>query len=130
MRRELNLTLRFEAVGEPVEVAGTPDQKKGYGGLSFRFAPRERTTILSDAGPEAKDTDMVPHAWSELEGTFQGRRAGARIEIGPANPGFPNGWCLRHYGFLGVNFPGLASHRLETGRPLILKYRIILYGKP
>ncbi len=129
-RRVLDLTLRFEALDRPVVIAGTPDQQKGYGGLSFRFAPRTDTLLVTDAGPEGRDTNLVPHRWAELSGVFQGRRAGARIEIDPGNPAFPNGWCLRQYGFLGVNFPGLAPYTLEPGRPLTLKYRVTLWSRP
>jgi hypothetical protein len=128
-RRRLDLSLSFEALEGPIEIAGEPDQKKGYGGLSFRFAPREQTLIRTDAGVEAQDTNMVPHAWAELEGLFEGRRAGARIEIDPANPDFPNGWCLRHYGFLGVNFPGLKTYTLKPGQALRMKYRVTVFVK-
>ncbi|MBI3697848.1 MAG: PmoA family protein, partial [Acidobacteria bacterium] len=62
------------------------------------------------------------------EGTFQGRRAGARIDVDPANPAAPNGWCLRRYGFLGVSFPALETYTLEHGRPLVLKYRVTVFS--
>jgi hypothetical protein len=127
-RRVLDLTLRFEALNRPVSIAGTPDQHKGYGGLSFRFAPRSGTALTANSGPEARDTNLVPHRWAELSGEFQGSRAGARIDIDPANPAFPNGWCLRQYGFLGVNFPGLAPYSLQPGAPLVLKYRVALWS--
>jgi hypothetical protein len=103
-RRRLDLTLSFEPLERSIEIAGTPDQQKGYGGLSLRFAPREETVIRTEAGTVERDSNMVPHAWAELEGTFQGRRAGARIDIDPANPGFPNGWCLRPFVFLESTF--------------------------
>ncbi len=125
-RRRLDLALTFEALEEPVAIAGTLDLKKGYGGLCLRFAPRENTVLRTDTGQESRDTDLVPHPWAELEGTFAGRRAAARIDIDPGNPGFPNGWCLRNYGFLGVNFPGLEPYTLAPGKPLTLKYRITL----
>jgi len=127
-RRNLDLTLRFEALERPIEIVGEPAQKKGYGGLSFRFAPREDTVIRTDAGLEKADSNMAAHPWAELEGLFAGRRAGARVTIDPGHPGYPNGWCLRHYGFLGVNYPGLEPHTLVPGRPLELKYRITLYA--
>jgi len=129
-RRTLDLALRFEALERPIEVEGEPAQKKGYGGLSFRFAPREDTVIRTDAGLEKADSNMVPHPWAELEGLFEGRRAGARVTIDPGHPGYPNGWCLRHYGFLGVNYPGLAPLTLHPGQPLTLKYRVTLFGAP
>jgi len=124
--RRLDLTLTLEALDEPVAIGGTLDLNKGYGGLCLRFAPRENTVIRTEAGREPRDTDMVPHPWAELEGTFAGRRARARIEIDPGNPGFPNGWCLRHYGFLGVNFPGLELYTLLPGKPLKMRYRIVV----
>lgn len=127
-RRRLDFTLTFESLAGSIRIAGTPDQQKGYGGLCFRFAPRSETVIATDAGLETRDTNLVPHPWAELEGTFQGRRAGARIDIDPANPGFPNGWCLRRYGFLGVSFPGLEPYTLEPGRPLVLKYRVTVFS--
>jgi hypothetical protein len=128
-RRELDFTLSIEALGQPVQIAGQQDGK-GYGGFCIRYADREDTVVRTDAGREAKDTNLVPHPWAELEGTFGGRRAGARIDIDPANPGFPNGWCLRHYGFLGVNFPGLKPYTLEPGKPVILKYRVTVNAAP
>jgi hypothetical protein len=128
-RRLLDFTLSFEALNRPVAIAGQQDGK-GYGGFCIRFAPREDTIVRTDSGKEAKDSNLVPHPWAELEGKFEGHRAGARIEIDPSNPDFPNGWCLRHYGFLGVNFPGLEPYVLEPGRPLRLKYRVTVYSAP
>jgi hypothetical protein len=129
-RRNLDLTLTFEALERPIEIAGEPAEKKGYGGLSLRFAPRVETAIRTDKGAEAQDSNMAPHAWAELEALFEGRRAGARVTIDRSHPGFPNGWCLRHYGFLGVNYPGLDSYTLAPGRPLVLKYRVTVSSSP
>lgn len=125
-RRVLDFTLTFEALGEPVAVLGESKYKKGYGGFNVRFAPRENTTITTDQGKEAGDTNMAPHPWAELAADYSGKRAALRVEIGPANPGYPNGWCLRHYGYLGVNFPGLTPYTLERGKPLKLNYRVIV----
>lgn len=125
-RRELAFRLRLEAIGAPVELRGEPEEAKGYGGFSVRFAPRQETVIFTDAGREIADSNMVAHRWAALEAVFSGRRAALRIDIDPSHPGFPNGWCLRHYGFLGVNYPGLAPHRLESGRPLELRYKVTL----
>ena len=61
-----------------------------------------------------------------LEALSSGRRAGARETLDPAHPGYPNGWCLRYYGFLGVNYPGLESLTLAPGRRLTLKCRVTL----
>jgi hypothetical protein len=123
-----DVALSFEALEEPVTIQGTLDAGKGYGGLGCRFAPRAATVIRTDKGIEQKDTDMQPHPWAELEGQFLAQPARLRIEDDPVNPGYPNGWCLRNYGFLGVNFPGLKPHVLEPGRPRTLKYRVTVAG--
>lgn len=128
-KRILDFELTFTATTAPVEIAGSPDNRKGYGGFSVRFAPRQNTVLTTDAGREAKDTDMVPHPWAQLEAEYGGRRAALRIDDDPSNPGAPNGWCLRHYGFLGVNFPGTQPFQLVPGKPLKLKYRVTLTGQ-
>lgn len=128
MRRMMDFNITLEAVNVPVELEGEPAQEKGYGGFSVRFAPRQDTVITTDKGIEARDTDMVPHPWAQLEGAFGGRRAGLRIDVNPLNPAFPNGWCLRKYGFLGVNYPGRKTITLERGAPLVMKYRVTVYA--
>lgn len=126
-RRAIDFALTIEAVGSPVEIAGR--EKKGYGGLGIRFAPREGTEIRTERGIEAADSDQVPHPWAELSARFEGRPAGARIEIDPRNPGAPNGWCLRHYGYIAVNWPGTETYRLERGKPVTLRYRIVTFNR-
>jgi len=120
--------LRFESLGKTIRLQGAPTDAKGYGGFCVRFAPREETVITTDAGRETEDTNMVPHAWAREDGVFEGGRAGLRIDIDPANPDYPNGWCLRHYGFLGVNFPGNEVYELQPGQPLQLQYSVTLFA--
>jgi hypothetical protein len=122
--RALDLTLTFEALEKPVSVSGSRQDKKGYGGFGVRFAPRENTVMRSDHGVEEKDTHLVPHPWAALDGVYQGRSEALRIDLDSADPGFPNGWHLRNYGYLGVSFPGLETYVFEPGRPVVLKYRV------
>ncbi len=131
--RRLDFTLRFEAAEAGVEIAGTPDQNKGFGGFCFRFAPRDggqkKTVIRSEKGVAQKDGILEVHPWAQVEGSFQGRPGGGRVEDDPANPGYPNGWLMRHgFGFLNVSYPGLKPIRLAPGKPLALKYRVTLYA--
>ena len=132
-RRILDIMLRFEVLDRPVEIAGAPEGKKGFGGFCFRFAPRDegaKTVIRTDQGIAKKDANMSRHPWAEISGTFQGKAAGARVEDRPSNPGYPNnGWLLRHgFGLLNVSYPGLQPITLEPGKPLELKYRVILFS--
>ena len=75
----------------------------------------------------SSDSDMVPNAWAELTGNFANGRATTRITIDPGNPNFPNGWCLRHYGFLGANYPGVTPVALDG--PLTMKYVMTFTGE-
>lgn len=125
-RRSLDFKLSFEAVAAPVEISGR--EVKGYGGFGMRFAPRESTTLRTEMGVQEKDSDMVKHPWVELEAVFGGRRAGARIEDGKDNPGWPVGWCQRNYGYLCANYPGLESRTLTPGTPLKLSYRVTVFS--
>jgi type 1 glutamine amidotransferase len=128
-RRDLDFTLTFRPIGADVSITGTSEGNKGYGGFNLRFAPRTGTTIATAEHNDVPDSDLVPNAWAELAGDFGGKQTSARITIDPANPGAPNGWCLRHYGFLGVNFPGMKPYRLDAAAPLVLKFRVTLAGE-
>ena len=120
--RRMHYQMTLEAL-KPFTMAGMQDGK-GYGGFNVRFAPRTGTVVRTDKGVEAKDTDLVPHAWAELEATYEGKRARLRVESDPANPGHPQGWCLRHYGFLGANHPGLTPVLMEPDKPMNLRYTV------
>ena len=54
--------------------------------------------------------------------------ATTRVTEDASNPGAPNGWCLRHYGFVGVEYPGLELRRLDSKVPLTMKFRVSLSG--
>lgn len=120
--RSMHYDITLEAL-KPLEIAGSQDGK-GYGGFNVRFAPREGTVIRTDKGVEAKDTDLVPHPWAEMEAVYAGKKARLRVISDAQNPGHPQGWCLRKYGFIGANHPGLETLRLEPGKPLRLRYTV------
>jgi hypothetical protein len=131
-RRTLDFTLTFEATEKPVTIVGTPIAQKGYGGFAFRTAPRDggpaKTVILTDTGVSEKDGVMARHPWAEIRGTFQGKKESVRVEDDASNPGSPkNGWLMRHsFALLNVSYPGLDPITLQPGKPLVLKYRVIL----
>jgi type 1 glutamine amidotransferase len=128
-RRDLDIAVTLRSVGAEVTIGGTHELDKGYGGaLQVRFAPRTGTKIRTAAHDDAPDSDRVPAAWAELTGNFGGKVTTTRVTEDPSNPGVPNGWCLRHYGFVGVEYPGLGLRRLDSQVPLTMKYRVSLSG--
>jgi hypothetical protein len=135
-RRALDFALSFTAIDKPVEIIGTSEGKKGFGGFCFRFAPRDggakETIIQTEKGIAAKDGVLAQHPWAEISGRFGGSEAGARVDDDASNPNYPhNGWLLRHgFGFLNVSYPGLKPLVLEPGKPLRLKYHVELFDGP
>jgi len=128
-QRQIDFTLTFTPLDRPIQLSSPAKEHKSYGGFNVRFAPRDHTVIRTEAGVLAKDTDLIPHEWAELEAVFQGRRASVRIDSDSSNPGTPQGWCLRHYGFLGPGFPGPTLTEVQPGKPLTLKYKVTLFAK-
>lgn len=126
--RAVDVALTLEAL-EPVQLLGQENQDKGYGGLSFRLAPREETIITSPKGQEEDDSDHKRYVWADESGRFRGssQASGVAIFQHPDNPSAPANWTLRHYGFLGVAWPGNTGHQLTPGEPLTLKYRLWIH---
>jgi hypothetical protein len=131
-QRVLQITLRFEAAEQPVQIVGTSQGKKGFSGFCFKFAAPDggKPVIRTDAGLSPKDGVLARHPWAQLSGTFQGQPAGARVEDDASNPGYPhNGWLMRHQlCCLNVCYPGLQPVTLEPGKPLTLKYKVVLFS--
>ena len=129
--RRMDFTLQFEPTEASIEIAGTPAQNKGFGGFCFRLAPADggtkATKIRTDKGLLSKDGVLEVAKWAEVEANFTGKPERARIDDDPSNPGYPNGWLLRHnFPFMNVSYPGLPHLTLRHGKPLVLKYRVTL----
>jgi hypothetical protein len=125
--RAVDVDLTFAALDGPVEILGAAG--KGYGGLGLRFAPRQDTLITIEEGPQTADSNMKRSPWADLSARFADREAfsGAAIFEDSGNPGAPNGWTLRPYGYLGVNWPGLEPYVLQPGQPIRERYRLWLH---
>lgn len=123
--QQIEVTLTFTALDQPVQIAGAPEQNKGYGGFSCRFAPRTDTTIQTPEGAITKDENHGRHKYAELSALFKGKRAGLRITAAEAGE-----WCLRPYGFVGANFPGVQPYTIQPGKPLKLSYTVAVFDLP
>ncbi|MFH1737398.1 MAG: DUF6807 family protein [bacterium] len=125
--RIIDVDLKIEATDGPITVAG--QDEKGYGGFNFRPAERRDEVITTLDGIQKEDTNLVPSAWGDFSGKFGAgdKVSGVAIFQHPDNPLFPSGWCLRHYGFLGVDFPGIEPFEMRPGKPLHLRYRVWIH---
>jgi hypothetical protein len=121
--RSIDLELTIEAVGGPLELQGTLDQNKGYGGLCFRGAPVfTGAAMTTDEGPLKEDIVHTPFRWADISTP----ELGISIFVSPGHPDFPAKWMIRnsYAGLINVSWPGLAPVVLKPGEPVILSYRI------
>lgn len=124
--RAIDVELTIEAVGGPLELRGTPDQNKGYGGLTLRGAPKFKgLPILTDRGEFTGEHNNVKLRWADLST----KEAGVAIFVSADHPDYPPSWVLRtsYAGLLNVSWPGLASVLLHPGKPITLRYRIYIH---
>jgi len=124
--RAIDLELKIEALGGVLELQGTPDQNKGYGGLCFRGAPMfTGAALTTDEGPLKEDAVHTPFQWADLST----RELGVAIFVSPDHPGFPTRWMIRnsYAGVINVSWPGLEPAVLKPGEPVILRYRIYVH---
>ncbi len=121
--RAIDVLLTLRAL-EPIDLSGR--KEKGYSGFGLRYGPRQTTIITTPQGKEAADSDLKPLPWADETGNFRGATSlsGAAIFQHSGNPRFPAGWCLRHYGFIGVSWPGVEIIHLEPGKTLTLRFRV------
>jgi hypothetical protein len=128
--RAIDLELKIQAIGGPLELQGTPEQGKGYGGLSLRGGPMFKGGVLTtDQGLVEKDIDDTPYKWADLSATVDSQALGIAIFVAPGHPGSPVHWTLRnsYAGFLNPAWPGIKSISINPGYPVILRYRIYLH---
>ncbi len=121
--RAIDVLLTLKAL-EPIDLSGR--KEKGYSGFGLRYGPRRTTIITTPQGKETADSDLKPLPWADETGNFGGSTSlsGAAIFEHESNPHFPAGWCLRHYGFIGVSWPGVEVIHLEPGKTLTLRFRV------
>ncbi len=126
LSRAIDLELTIEAVGGVLELKGTPDQNKGYGGLCFRGAPIFTGAVMTtDEGPLKEDAVHTPFQWADIST----QELGIAIFVSPDHRGFPTKWMIRnsYAGLINVSWPGLAAVALKPGEPVILRYRVYVH---
>lgn len=128
--RVIDVALTWTAIDEPVTLWGAAG--KSYGGLSLRFAPRRQTVVTTADGRQPKDLNLTRLQWADLSAQFQKSDAtsGIAIFVDRTHPGFPPMWITRHYGFLGVGWPGIEPFTFQPGQPVCCRYRLWIHRGP
>ena len=122
--RAIDAHLTFTAQEGPVGLRGADG--KGYGGFGLRVPVVPGKTVTKPDGSTVASSNEEKLPWADISAQLgdEGQISGASIFIDADNPGFPNGWCLREYGYLGVHWPGLETFTLQPGEPISMSYRV------
>lgn len=124
--RAIDIELKIEALGGPLELQGTLEERKGYGGLTFRGSPMfTGATMTTDKGILAEDAVHTPFLWADLST----QELGVAIFVSLGHPGFPPRWMIRnsYAGLINVSWPGLEPATLKPGEPVSLRYCIFVH---
>ena len=124
--RAVDVEVVLEAVGGPLELAGTPEENKGYGGLCLRGAPLFKSAALTtDKGLLKEDATNTVFRWADLSTAD----LGVAVFVHPGHPDFPIPWLARasYAGVLNPSWPGLRRAVLNPGAPVTLRYRLFIH---
>jgi hypothetical protein len=129
--RAMDVDIALTALVDGIRFGGTTELDKGYGGLSFRYAPAAEAKIVADGKPIPKDLNHLRARWADWTGRFKDadgkaseERSGAALFVATDHPDSPPEWITRLYGVLNVAYPGLKMIDLPKGQTLRLHYRV------
>jgi len=131
--RLVDLAVRHEAVDTDVVLG-----KIHYGGLGFRGrhewnGPKAPVEVLTSEGKARRNANATPARWIDYTGPLgKGGWGGILVIEHPANPRYPNRVRVHpSMCFFSSTLVQTAPYTLERGKPLVLRYRIVLHdGKP
>jgi len=124
--RAVDVEVVLEAVGGSLELAGAPEENKGYGGLCLRGAPLFKGAALTtDKGPLKEDATNTVFRWADISTAD----VGIAVFVHPGHPDFPIPWLARasYAGVLNPSWPGLRRAVLEPGASVALRYRLYIH---
>ena len=124
----IDVSATITAGAEPITLQGAAPPK-GYGGHVIRLAPRTGEVITTDLGQRHGDSDRLPFRWADYSALYEGAKATSGVAIFP-HPDYPDyapGWQLRHFGMLGIAWPGLGRSRIAPGDSVELAYRLWIH---
>jgi len=124
--RAIDIEIVLQAVGGPLELSGSPEADKGYGGLCVRGAPMFQGAVMStEQGVLEKDVTNVRFRWADISTG----ELGVALFVSLDHPDFPIPWLIRnsYAGVINPSWPGLEAQVLQPQRPVTLRYRIYIH---
>jgi len=127
--RAIDMQFTWIPVDQPITLQGAGG--KSYGGLTVRFAPRNReaTVITVPEGRTTADLYNTRLKWVDFTSVFDkaDQPSGAAVFVRPDHPDYPPTWLTRHYGPQCVGWPGVEARTFPPGKPIHAAYRIWIH---
>ena len=129
--RKIDFEIALNALVKGLQIGGSPDQK-GYGGFCARIRLSDGILFTSDNGP-VKPVELQVKAgpWMDFSGKFGfgPEISGLTILCNPGMPDYPEPWILRQKSSMqNVVFPGSNRIEIPIGKPVVLRYRLIIHN--
>ena len=127
--RLFDFSISLRALEKNVKIGGS-DNAKGYGGFSVRMKMPDDIRFASADGEVAPQATAVKAGpWMNISGSLaENSKGGVVIMCHPENPGYPEPWILRKKGSMqNPAWPGREPVLLPTDKPVVLKYRLVVY---
>jgi hypothetical protein len=124
--RAIDISIGLRPVGGSLELRGSSEASKGYGGLTFRGAPLLKSAAMTtNLGPLAEDSVGAPFLWADVSTPG----VGVAVFVHSGHPGAPLNWLVRnsYAGVVNPCWPGLDGAVLAADVPIYLRYRIFVH---
>ena len=130
--RTIDFEISLKALVPGVEIAGSDDNHKGYGGFSTRIKLADSLLYRSENGPvEPQEAQLHVGPWVDFSttGLSVPNKFGLTILCHPSIPNYPSPWLLRRKGSMqNPAFPGWDRTDISVDKETILRYRLILHN--
>ena len=128
--RVIDYTIEITALEDSLSIGGSEDEK-GYSGFSWRIKLPDDVNFEGNNG-KVEPTKLAIDAgsWMNLSGSLsqEGLKEGVIVVSHDSNPYHPQPWILRNKRSMqNAAFPGREKYFIPKNKPLILKYRMIVY---
>ena len=129
-QRIIDFEISLSSLVDGIHIGGSDDEK-GYGGFSARLRLPDDLVFTSEGGrvtPENLQIQAGP--WIDCSGSLgrNGEQYGVTLICQPETPNYPAPWILRQKRSMqNIVFPGRERIEIPLGKPLVLKYRLILH---
>jgi hypothetical protein len=127
--RKIDFHQRLTALVDGIEIGGSEDAK-GYGGFSYRVVMPPDIRFTGAQGVVTPIENAVSSSpWMDVSGSYgTSGKSGLTVLTHPSTTGFPQPWILRARGSMqNAVYPGRQPVAIPRGRPVILRYRIVLH---